>query len=137
MLYARQKDQAFENIIAPPQSGQGGAGGAGTGSGNAGTNASGAIQTQNLISAQSGLIGIENNLITQWYGYQQARLIVYRDLGTLPYDEWEAFYEIFPSEYRGVGAGGRGYASPSGAPDPGDATQGASVRGTTSPSYRT
>jgi hypothetical protein len=137
VLYARQKDQAFENIIAPPQGGQGGAaGGGGTGSGNAGTNASGAIQTQNLISAQSGLIQIENNLITQWYLYQQARLIVYRDLGNLPYDEWEAFYEIFPSEYRGVGAGGRGFASPAGAPDPGDASTGPSVRGTTSPSYR-
>jgi hypothetical protein len=133
VLYARQKDQAFENIIAPPQSGQAAAGG--TGSGNAGTNASGAIQTQNLISAQSGLIGIENNLISQWYNYQQARLIVYRDLGNLPYDEWEAFYEIFPSEYRGLGAGGLGFASPAGAPDPGGPTTGSPVRGTTSPSY--
>ena len=39
----------------------------------------------------------------------------------MPYDEWEAFYEIFPSEYRGLGAGGRGYASPIDAPTPGDA----------------
>ncbi len=114
VLFARQKDQAFENIVAPPQGG--GAGGAG----NAGTNASAAVQTQNLTSAQNSLIQLENNLVSQWYGYQQARLIVYRDLGTLPYDEWEAFYEIFPSEYRGLGAGGRGYASPINAPTPGD-----------------
>jgi hypothetical protein len=140
VLFARQKDQAFENIVAPPQSGQGAAGGGG-GGGGGGTaaNASGAIQTQNLISAQIGLVGIENSLITQWYNYQQARLTIYRDLGNLPYDEWEAFYELFPSEYRGIGAGGRGNAGTgdsAGAPDPGGATEGPAVRGTTSPSYR-
>jgi hypothetical protein len=102
VLFARQKDQAFENIVAPPASG--------TGGGAAG-NASGAVQTQNLITAQNSLINIENNLITTWYNYQVARLTVYRDLGTLPYDEWEAFYELFPSEYTGVGAGGTGYAN--------------------------
>jgi hypothetical protein len=101
VLFARQKDQAFENIVAPPASGAGG-GAAG--------NASGAVQTQNLIQAQNSLIQVENTLITTWYNYQVARLTVYRDLGTLPYDEWEAFYELFPSEYAGVGAGGTGYA---------------------------
>ncbi|HEY2156153.1 MAG TPA: hypothetical protein VGH33_11020, partial [Isosphaeraceae bacterium] len=119
VLYARQKDQAFENIVAPPQGGAGGAGAAG-GAGNAGTNASAAVQTQNLTQAQNALINIENNLVTTWYGYQTSRMILYRDLGTLPYDEWEAFYELFPSEYRGLGAGGRGYASPIDAPTPSD-----------------
>ncbi len=119
VLFARQKDQAFENIVAPPQGGGGAAAGA-----NAGTNASGAVQTQNLTQAQNSLINLENNLVTQWYQYQQQRLIVYRDLGTLPYDEWEAFYEIFPSEYRGIGAGGRGVASPINAPTPGDRAPG-------------
>ena len=118
VLFARQKDQAFENIVAPPQGG-GGAAAAG-GASNAGTNASGAVQTQNLTQAQNSLIGLENNLITQWYNYQQQRLLVYRDLGTLPYDEWEAFYEIFPSQYRGLGAGVRGYASDIDAPTPSD-----------------
>ncbi len=46
VLLARQKDQAFENIVAPPQGGGGGAAGGGaTGAGNAGTNASAAVQT--------------------------------------------------------------------------------------------
>ncbi len=119
VLYARQKDQAFENIVAPPQGGGAAAGGA-TGAGNAGTNASAAVQTQNLTQAQNALINIENSLVTTWYGYQSSRMILYRDLGTLPYDEWEAFYELFPSEYRGLGAGGRGYASPIDAPTPSD-----------------
>jgi hypothetical protein len=116
VLYARQKDQAFENIVQPPQGG-GGAGGA-TGAGNAGTNASAAVQTQNLTQAQNALINLENSLVTQWYSYQGARMTFYRDLGTLPYDEWEAFYELFPGEYRGLGAGGRGNASPIDAPNP-------------------
>ena len=101
VLYARQKDQSFENIVAPPQGG-----GTGTAAGNAG----GAIQTQNLIGAQNALIQFENQLVTQWYQYQVNRLILYRDLGTLPYDEWEAFYELFPAQYAGVGVGGDGVA---------------------------
>ena len=32
-------------------------------------------------------------------------MTVYRDIGTLPYDEWEAFSEIFPAEYRGPSLG--------------------------------
>jgi K+-sensing histidine kinase KdpD len=119
VLYARQKDQAFENIVQPPQGGGGGTT-ATTGAGNAGTNASAAVQTQNLTQAQNSLIGLENTLVTTWYSYQGARMTLYRDLGTLPYDEWEAFYELFPSEYRGVGAGGRGYASAIDAPTPSD-----------------
>ncbi len=121
VLYARQKDQAFENIVAPPQGGGGGAAGTtGGGAGNAGTNASAAVQTQNLTQAQNALIQLENTLVTTWYSYQGARMTLYRDLGTLPYDEWEAFYELFPSEYRGLGAGGRGYASDIDAPTPSD-----------------
>ena len=90
VLLIRQKDQAFEQIIAPP---------AGTGA-----TAQGAVQTNNLISAQTGLINSENQLITAWYNFQLQRLSLYRELGTLPYDEWEAFSELFPSEYRGPGA---------------------------------
>ena len=92
VLLIRQKDQAFEQIIAPPA-------GSGTGA-----TSQGAVQTNNLIQAQGGLIQTENTLITTWYFFQLARLSLYRDLGTLPYDEWEAFSELFPSEYHGPGA---------------------------------
>jgi hypothetical protein len=101
VINARQKDQSFENIVAPPAGATGGTA----------ANASGATQTNNLIQAQGQLISAENNLITFWYNYQTARLSVYRDLGTLPYDEWEAFYAIFPSEFTGIGAGGTGFAA--------------------------
>ena len=92
VLLIRQKDQAFEQIIAPPA-------GAGTGA-----TSQGAVQTNNLIQAQGGLIQTENTLISTWFFFQLARLSLYRDLGTLPYDEWEAFSELFPSEYHGPGA---------------------------------
>ena len=59
------------------------------------------MQTNNLISAQSSVISQENNLVTPWYQYQLYRLQVYRDLGILPYDEWEAFDEIFPPDRSG------------------------------------
>jgi hypothetical protein len=83
VLNIRVKDQAFEQIIAPPA---------------AGAAAQGAVQTNNVIGAQQGLLGVENNLISSWYQYEVARLSLYRDLGTLPFDEWEAFHELFPTE---------------------------------------
>jgi hypothetical protein len=90
VLLIRQKDQAFEQIVAPPQ----------------GTTVStqGAVQTNNLLSAQSQLLSTENSLITLWYQFQTQRLALYRDLGIMPYDEWEAFHELFPDEPISPGA---------------------------------
>jgi hypothetical protein len=89
ILAIRQKDQAFEQIVAPP---------AGVGTSQA------PLQTTNLINFQSSLIGSENSLVTNWYQFQLARLQLYRDLGTLPFDEWEAFYELFPELNNPAGA---------------------------------
>ncbi len=82
----RLKDQAFETIVAPPQA-------------TAGNQA--ALQTTNLIQFQNSVVGNENALVTTWYNYQTQRLQVYRDLGILPIDEWEAFDEIFPPDRTG------------------------------------
>jgi hypothetical protein len=97
-LNIRLKDQAFEQIVAPP------AGGAGQG---LAQSANAATQTNNLISFQGNLINAEGLLQNFWESFQLARLSLYRDIGTLPYDEWEAFSELFPAEYRGpsLGAG--------------------------------
>jgi hypothetical protein len=96
VLNIRLKDQAFEQIIAPPQ--------ATTGQGLA-QSANAATQTTNLIGFQNTLFGSEVALTTFYQTYQLARLTVYRDIGILPYDEWEAFSEIFPAEYRGPSLG--------------------------------
>jgi hypothetical protein len=97
VLVIRQKDQALEQIIAPPQQ-VGGAGGAGAQGGGGGQ---GALQTTNLINFQSSLLNLENTLVRSWQTYQLYRLQTYRDLGILPYDEWEAFRELYPAEYTG------------------------------------
>ena len=96
VLVVRQKDQAFEQIIAPPQ--------AGTGQ-NLAQTANAAAQTSNLISFQRQLYTSQQAVINAYQAYEAARLTVYRDIGTLPYDEWEAFSELFPSEYRGPALG--------------------------------
>jgi hypothetical protein len=90
-LNVRLKDQAFEQIVAPP----------GGGSGGLAQSANAATQTTNLLSFQNGAYGSQVALITGYENYQTQRLIFYRDIGTLPYDEWEAFRELFPTEYRG------------------------------------
>jgi hypothetical protein len=97
ILNVRLKDQAFEQIVAPPQAGAGTQGLAQT--------ANAATQTSNLIGFQSRVIGSEIALTNAFAAYQLARLTVYRDIGTLPYDEWEAFSELFPTEYRGPSLG--------------------------------
>ncbi|WP_165071013.1 TolC family protein [Paludisphaera rhizosphaerae] len=95
-LQARLKDQAFEQLVAPPQA---------TSGQNLAQNANAATQNQNLLSAQSGLINSEGTILSTWQSYETARLTLYRDIGTLPYDEWEAFSELFPAEYRGPSLG--------------------------------
>ena len=97
ILNIRLKDQAFEQIVAPPQ--------AGAGTQSLAQSANAATQTTNLIGFQSTLIHSEITLTTLYQQYQLARLTVYRDIGTLPYDEWEAFSELFPTQYRGPSLG--------------------------------
>jgi hypothetical protein len=109
-LNVRLKDQAFEQIIAPPAGG----------TQNLAQTANAATQTTNLLGFQGNLVGTMLALTNGWATYQQNRLIVYRDIGILPYDEWEAFSELFPAQYHGpiIGhapAGGAGFTPPPGA----------------------
>jgi hypothetical protein len=106
-LNVRLKDQSFEQIIAPPAAGGGGLA----------QTANAATQTTNLLNFQSNLITAMLALTNGWQGYQTNRLIVYRDIGILPYDEWEAFSELYPAQYHGpiIGsapAGGAGFTAP-------------------------
>ena len=97
ILNIRLKDQAFEQIVAPPQ--------AATGQGLA-QSANAATQTTNLINFQNTLFTSEVDSHPELSKpFKLARLTVYRDIGILPYDEWEAFSEIFPAEYRGPSLG--------------------------------
>jgi hypothetical protein len=106
-LNMRLKDQAFEQIVAPPAGGQQ----------NLAQSANAATQTTNLLNFQRTTYISQLGLINNYQAYEQNRLIVYRDIGTLPYDEWEAFSELFPAQYHGpiIGhapAGGGGFTPP-------------------------
>jgi len=90
-LNVRLKDQSFEQIIAPPAGGTQALA----------QSANAATQTINLLNFQGNLVTAMLALTNGWQQYQTQRLIVYRDIGILPYDEWEAFSELYPSQYHG------------------------------------
>jgi hypothetical protein len=107
-LNVRLKDQSFEQIVAPP---------AAAGGGGLAQTAQAATQTTNLLSFQANMITAMLSLTNGWATYQTQRLIVYRDIGILPYDEWEAFSELYPAQYHGpilghAPAGGTGFTPP-------------------------
>ena len=84
----RVKDETIDQILAPPA--------ADAAAGNTG---GGATQTINLTNAQQTLLTLQNTLTSTWVNYQSTRLSLYRDLGTMPIDEWETYHELFPSKY--------------------------------------
>lgn len=89
VISLRQRDNSARTIFAPP-----GAGGGDTAS-------QITANTSALINGIQGSNTALNGLIQQWVAYQTARLSLYRDLGTLPYDEWEVFYALYPSSNAG------------------------------------
>jgi hypothetical protein len=93
LLTLRQRDNAQRQISAPPANA------------NADTSALVTANTTNVISAQQGLLTAQTRLIATWVGYETQRMALYRDLGIMPYDEWEAFYEFFPPESSTAGRG--------------------------------
>jgi hypothetical protein len=116
-LNMRLKDQAFEQIVAPPP-----------GQANAvAQSANAAAQTTNLLNFQGQSYRSQQALLNAYQFYEQARLIVYRDIGTLPYDEWEAFRELFPSEYHGPIIGHAAESGPSRPTPPGAAQPASSL----------
>lgn len=81
-------------------------------------------QIQAYLNAQNGILNASNSLIGAWVNFQSSRLSLYRDLGTMPYDEWEAYYELFAPKSQSTRAGERGGVgdnadSGAGAPGPG------------------
>lgn len=100
VLLLRQRDQALQQLIAPPDQGAGGGGF------NPNLAASQATQTLNFIQSLNNILIQQNNLIQLWVSYQSLRLALYRDLGIMPFDEWEAYYELFASNPDADTAGG-------------------------------
>ena len=102
LLTIRQRDFSVRQIISPPDASQAGA-----------NSANQAAQTINLINGINNILGIQRNLLGNWVNFQTQRLALYRDLGLIPYDEWEAYYEFFPANSisgNAAPAGGNGPA---------------------------
>ncbi|MBX6315761.1 MAG: TolC family protein, partial [Isosphaeraceae bacterium] len=86
-LNLRLRDNTLNQIVAPPAA----ADVAG------GTSTNQLAQTTNLVQTIPRIVQIQNQLVATWVGYQTQRLALYRDLGIMPIDEWEAYYELFPA----------------------------------------
>jgi hypothetical protein len=88
ILYTiRSRDATLQQIVAPP----------------AAAGADQTSQTINLVGFTNQVNQLQNQLVQIWVTYQSQRLALYRDLGILPYDEWEAYYEFFPADTAGNG----------------------------------
>ena len=100
IVVLRQRDQALQQIIAPPDQG----GGANV--------ANQATQTLSFIQSITSVLGVQNSLITNWVNFQSQRIELYADLGTMPYDEWETYYELYPAAAKRSNSGNRGNGQP-------------------------
>ena len=77
ILSFRQRDQSQEQLFAP------------------GGTLDTAVTVNNLNQSTASLNTSANSLVTNSVTFLGLRLQLFRDLGIMPYDEWEAFYELF------------------------------------------
>jgi hypothetical protein len=56
------------------------------------------FQTLGLLQAQNRLYRGRADLVSQWLQFKEQSLDLYRELGILPYDNWEGFYRSFLPE---------------------------------------
>jgi hypothetical protein len=77
VLTLRSKDQAQEHFLAPPRRGE--------------ARPSNAGFLDELIEVEGQVVANRDRLVALWAEYQTLRLALFRDLGALPYDDWDAF----------------------------------------------
>lgn len=77
VLNFRQRDQSQEQLFAP------------------GGTADTAVMVNNLNSSTASVNSAANNLVSLYVTFLGNRIQLFRDLGIMPYDEWEAYYELF------------------------------------------
>jgi hypothetical protein len=75
-LAIRLEDQAFERLVAPP----------------AGVVSSRSLLVEGLIEHVTHVLDAEDRLTNLWTSFRTERLALYRDLGVLPYNDWNSFY---------------------------------------------
>ena len=88
VLAIRVKDHAFERMIAPSPNGP---------------LPPRSPFVKDLIDQEAEIVRVQNDLFALWAAFQGDRLALYRDLGTIPFDDWKSFYESL-SARSGAGA---------------------------------
>jgi hypothetical protein len=78
-LAVRLQDQALERLLAPPTAGI--------------TSRSPLLKA--LIEQITTVAKTQEQLATLWTSFRAERMSLYRDLGTLPYDDWQSLYADF------------------------------------------
>src|SRR5262249_27362274 len=53
------------------------------------------IQTSNLLAALDQVTRSQDRLVVLWGSNQSHRPVLYRDLGTMPYEDWKSFLGQF------------------------------------------
>ena len=84
-LAVREADQWSEQLMNPPAGG--------TAALSQAVNAT--MQILGVLQAQTRLYGGRTELVSQWLQFKEQSLELYRELGTMPYDNWEAFHRSF------------------------------------------
>jgi hypothetical protein len=97
ILVLRQKDHAFERLIAPPPAAS------------ASALASRSAILKDVVEHGAEILGCQNRLVALWTSFRAERLALDRDLGVLPHADWASFYDQFKA--RRGGAVGEGDAA--------------------------
>ena len=79
---ARYLDETFDQVVSPPV----------PGTPAAVHSARSATHATNVIGAASKLYEVRNALVTQWFFVKEVELRLYRELGVLPFNNWESFH---------------------------------------------
>jgi hypothetical protein len=79
VLVLRRRDQAQERLLAPPRREE--------------TRPERGELITELVQVQGQTAENQGRLVSLWIEYQALRLSLYRDLGTLPCDDWKSFHD--------------------------------------------
>ena len=82
MVVLRQSDQLLERLVAPPGL----------------TQPATPQSLKDLVSREAAVLDSQNRLVDLWTTFRGGRLALYRDLGTLPCEDWDGFYRLLTCE---------------------------------------
>jgi hypothetical protein len=85
-LAVRMKDQAFERLLAPPSDGS----------------QERSTLLEQFLEQVASVSTCEDQLAELWAAFRAERLALFRDIGMLPYDDWNAFFADLTAQQAGV-----------------------------------